>query len=324
MSNETPADQNQDQDLDTFSSEFFQLKAPETVEDESSEKEDPEVKIDANEEDTQTEEDTLVEDDSEEEAVAELPKKKTRFQERIDELTAKAREAERREALLQERLTELEKKDKKPEVTTPAVITDGPTPEDLDDDGNEKYPLGEFDPKYIRDLTKFSFRQELEQSKLQEAQEAQQKTFETQKAALQQEWVGKVETARERYPDLVEKGQALEAAFNGIDQPYADYLVATIQSMDFGVDVLYHLANNVDDARKIVEAGPTRATIALGRLEAKFADDAETKQRARPKVSNAPTPPPHSNKGSAVSMPEVEDTTDDLDAFAAKFFKKRR
>ena len=75
------------------------------------------------------------------------------------------------------------------------------------------------------------------------------------------------------------------------------------------------------EAKRIVDLGPTKAALALGRIEARFANAANPK--AAPKVSKAPTPPARLNRGSAQAMPDVPGDTDDLDAFSRQFFKKR-
>jgi hypothetical protein len=94
-------------------------------------------------------------------------------------------------------------------------------------------------------------------------------------------------------------------------------------SMDYGPDVLYHLSTNLEEAKQIVNSGPARATIALGRLEARYALQEDEKKQQKLKVSKAPTPPDRLNKGSMVSK-EIPDDTDDLDAFAAKLFSSPR
>ena len=47
--------------------------------------------------------------------------------------------------------------------------------------------------------------------------------------------------------------------------------------MDYGPDVLYHLATNVAEAQKIASQPLPQATLALGRLEARYALLAEEK-----------------------------------------------
>lgn len=317
----------EDVSLDDFADELFgQSKSqPEPASLEKSEDE-PAVEDDAQEEDnTQVgdEVDAPAEEDEETPEVDNKPKK-NRFQERIDELTSKAREAEREAAALKERLAKLEKTtepEPKPQV---AVVTEGPSPDDKNEDGTDKYPLGEFDPKFAADVVRHTLKVEREALIAQEREDKARLEKEQEVAVLQASWNEKLEPAKERYPDFIEKGQNLGATFDSIDGAYADYLTTTIMSMEFGPDVLYYLANNLDEATKIVQSGATKATIALGRLESKFAEAEETKQKARPKVSNAPTPPAHVNKGSAAAKAAVDPNTDDLDEFSRALFNKKR
>jgi len=333
MSTEETIVETVDDDLDTFSADFFGQKKAEPEQASPEVEDEQEQASDAPEEDTHSEDtDTLAddEDDTGEEKPSEAdPKpKKNRFQERIDELTGKAREAERREEALRLEFEALKAhldKDKKTETSktpTPVVENKGPAPDDKNEDGTDKYPLGEFDPQYIADKVDFRLDQREKEIKERQAQEAEQRELDTQRAALQSNWNEKLGPAKERYPDFDEKGQSLDSTFSDLDPAYGEYLAATMMAMDFGPDVLYYLANNIDEAKKIVDMGPTKATIALGRLEAKFAFADEEKQKARPKVSKAPNPP-LTNKGSSVSLPEVPPDTDDLDAFSSTFFKKK-
>lgn len=353
MSNDTPAEAQISDDLDTFSESFFgqkeSVKEPTSSEEsKTEEKEDSTLDSDIKDKkDTQPEsdeddessednedEDTLApegSDDTEEEEVeaeAEKPKpRKNRSRERIEELNTKFREEERKRQDVERRLEELTKKFEQNDQPKPVIKQEadtGPQPDDVTDDGTDKYPLGEFDPNYIRDLTKHTFKVEGERRRQEEVQEQAQKAAENERGVIAAEWQGKLEPARERYPDFQDKSQELLDTFNGLDPSYGEYLATAIMTMEYGPDVLYHLANNKDEAKKIVGMGAAKATLALGRLEAKFADASEEKKQARPKVSKAPVPPERVNKGSAVSKAEVDDDTDDLDAFATKLFKKGR
>lgn len=325
--NNTPVE-SQEEDLDLFASDFFSRKTPEP-ETTNSDDEDPVTTEDSdatNETQTDDEDDDTLapEDDDAEDKADEPAPKKTRFQERIDELTAKAREAERREQAMQAKLDEIISKQNEKPVTppTPVVEDNGPTPDAKNEDGTDKYPLGEFDPNYLKDSMKHMLQQERrtqeEQDKARQAQEKQ----DAEQAALLSTWNEKLTPAKEKYPDFQEKGQALLSTFESINEAYGEYLTATLMSMDYGPDVLYYLSNNPEEAQRIVDSGPQRASIALGRIEAKFADFEEAKQTARPKVSKAPTPPP-ANKGASPAVGTVALDTDDLDAFANLLFKKK-
>lgn len=318
-------------DLDLFSADFFgqNESTPEPASSEETEEADLDENDAPNEDTHGDEADDLDVDEDEgepeaEEEVAPAPKKKNRFQERIDDLVGKQRESERQ---LAEALRQLEDlKQNKPEPTpAPTAVEEntGPTVNDLNEDGTDKYPLGEFDPGYIRDLTRFTIQQEREAIKAQDERDEAQRQQDAQRAELQSGWNEKLGPAKERYPDFQEKGEQLLDTFSSIDQAYGEYLSAVLMSIDHGPDVLYYLANNPDEAAKIVNSGSTRATLALGAINARFAEAEQEKQSARPRVSKAPTPPPQ-NKGSAAALPEVPDDTDDLEAFNRKLFPNAR
>lgn len=318
-SDDTPINENHD-DLDAFEAEFF--GAPNYDKDKDVAKEEEVVVNDDDtleEEVTPEEDDTLApedEEEAEEEPKPEPPKKKDRFQERIDQMSEKVRLERERADALEARLAKLEQ-GKEPEAPKPeekAAETDGPQP--------DNYPLGEFDPDYVRDLIRFTHKQEREAEKAERAKEQAQEAANKAREELDGQWQAKLEPAQERYPDFHERGEELLETFADLEPAYGEFLSAAIMGMEHGPDVLYHLASNIDEAKRIAGLGPVGATIALGRLESKF-DKAEQEEPKRPKTSSAPPPPPR-NKGSAASAPEVADDTDDLAAFEAKFFKGYR
>lgn len=311
MSNEPTevfVDPNTD-DLDSFSSLFNgEAKEQETSTEEDNTNDTIE-EVETEEVETQEE----VNDPDGDDEPEEKPKKKVnRFQERINDLTAKAREAERAlEALKAEQAAKSE---------TPAavsVVEDGPTPDDLNPDGSDKYPLGEFDPNYIRDLTRHTIQKETEAARKQEEQSRAQRQEQEARNALHQEWTERLNPVTEKYDDFLDKTLGLETTFDGLDPEYSDYLVQTIKSLEHGPEVLYYFANHLDEAEKFVRSGPLRATLALGEINSMF--KGQTRKEA--KVSNAP-PPPQVNKGSKTRTTVAADT-DNLDAFSEMFFKKR-
>lgn len=322
---------NVESNLDDFSAEFFGQKEAHTEEANSGVNQEEDDELDAPENTQSNDEDTVESEESVEAEETPKPKKKQTAQERINEVVGKQREAERQlQAAIQE-IERLKQGTHKPEPTkevddSPAVLQQGPaepTPDDKNEDGSDKYPLGEYDPAYIKDLTKFTFQQEAEQAKIRAKEEEARAAQQAALSALEDTWSEKLVTAQERYPDFQEKGQSLISTFEGIDEKYGEYLSATVMSLDHGPDVLYYLANNPELANEIVMSGATKATISLGKLEAMFDDEGEKTTNIRPKVTKAPTPPPILNKGSAVSIPEVPEDTDDLDAFSQKFFKRK-
>lgn len=321
MSNEqTPVEPVTD-DLDAFSDELFGQSKSDSEPSSSEDIEEVVEESDAKEDTHADADDTSAPDDDEEteEAVDDNPKpKKNRTQERIVGLNSQLRETERKLAEAIARIEAQEKPEPKP--ATEAVGE--PKPTDVNADGTDKYPLGEFDPTYIKDLMRHTLAEDskVRDEKLKVSTE-EAKAAEAQ-ASLEASWNEKLAPAQERYPDFQDKIADLQPALGNIEEGYGTYLQNLFMDMEHGPDVLYYLANNPEEAVKIVESGATRATIALGRIEARFLEDNEEKPNARPKVSSAPPPPPR-NKGSAASV-EVPDDTDDLDAFAAKLFSKRR
>ncbi len=246
--------------------------------------------------------------------------------ERISELTARAKQAERAAEELERRLAALETKDTPAQTPTPkqaALDPDAPKPDDTLEDGTEKYALGEFDPAYIADLVKFMNQKERDADAEAKEQERLENAKKEHFERISTEWEGKLQKAEEAHPDLREKAAELEETFVDLDPEYGVYLAETIMSLDAGPEVLYYLANNLDEAEKIVKSGATRATIALGRLEARFLAEAEAAERA-PTPSRAPDPAPVINKGAGGGRVPFRADTDDLDAFTREFAKIKR
>lgn len=335
MSTEQNIDVTVEDSLDDFAAEFFgENKQPSDNAKSETEEVDTEADNDApTNDDTQTpaEEDGATEDDKSKENPGATDedtnraKPKNRLQERINELTAKARQAERER---DEALRKLEENSKpKPETkqVEEKAVTQGPKPDDKNEDGTDKYPLGEFDPKYNADFVKYTVQKTLDEERA--AREAQQKeeaklTAEEQyRSTLQETWNEKLDVVQERYPDYREKGEAMLEVFEGIDPAYGQYLTDTLMEMGSGPEVFYYLANNIDEAQNIVNAGPRKATIALAKLEAQLAGT-KTTETPKLKVTNAPTPPPQL-KGSSVAKAAVAPDTDDLVAFSKTFFSKK-
>jgi hypothetical protein len=241
-------------------------------------------------------------------------------------LTAKARNEERLRIDLERRLAEIEARKpedaKSPEPKKQVEASaEAPTPADLDEDGEPKYRLGEFDPLFIRDLTKFTINEERARAKAEDAEAEQKRLVEAAQEELKGSWLSKVEDAEKELPDLRENLGKVGEAFAGIDPNYGEFLAATIMTCDFGPQIMYYLSQNIGEAQKIVASGPAAATLAIGRLDARFSKPVKEDKRNTNKVSNAPNPPENRNRGSGVKGSVAADTTD-LGAFEKEFFKK--
>ena len=321
--------------IEDFEKDFFEVKeeipaedTEDTTEEVVQETDDEEDDTLATENDETSEEEEEDSTDEEETSEEEATPKKSRAQERIEELNSKYREEEREKLAALEELArlkkQLEQNDKEPKPEPKVEVTEdtGPRPDDTNEDGSDKYPLGEFDPLYLKDVIAHTLKMEREERDREDANRKVQEARDAEIAAVQKDWNEKLDPAKERYPDFEEKGQDLIDSFSDLDQSYGEYLTTVLMSMDYGPDVLYYLANNPDEARSIVNSGAAKATIALGRLESKFVDAADQKQKARPKVSKAPAPPPQ-NKGSMAAKGKIDATSADvdLDALAKELAK---
>jgi len=288
------------------------------------------------EETEDTEDDTLApvdeaEDEPEPEEVSDKPKKKT-AQERINDMRAKLGETERAaaaekaayelrqrdlEAKLAETLAKLEKPKSEPEAKAP-VSAESPDPNATNEDGTDKYPLGEFDPQYLKDVVRFTLDQETEARRAEEASRIEQQKAEESVTALQTNWETKLQDVEKEIPDLRTKSVDLVNEFSSLEPEYAEYLATTLMQMDSGPQVMYYLSQHLDEAKQIVSKGPVGATIALGRLEAQFSAKTE---KPKPVVSSAPEPIETRTRGAGGKFDTAPDT-DDLKAFKQIFYKR--
>jgi hypothetical protein len=332
MSTEQTTDTTVTDNLDDFASTFFGEDG-EPSDNAKSETEEAVKETDSDaptdEQDTHSADDGATEEEAEAEPEDEptdddgaKAKPKNRYQERINELTAKARQAERERDELLRKLEEKNnppKADPKPEAKTEP--SEGPSPTDKNEDGTDKYPLGEFDPKFVKDTVQHMLNEQLREQAKQQQEQQKLSAEEQYRATLTDTWNEKLEVVQERYPDYQEKGEQMLAVFEGIDPAYGQYLTDTLMEMDAGPEVFYYLSNNLDKAQEIVNAGPRKATIALAKIEAQLAGETPT-QAPKVKVTKAPTPPPQL-KGSAISKASIPLDTDDLDAFSKALFTKK-
>lgn len=305
-------------DLDAFSNDFFGRKTDDEPATTGEAEQEPVEAGEVEETEAQTEDDAP----QVEEEPAAKPVKKT-AEDRINELVKQREDAKREgQAALDSLRKEFE--EKLAALQPKALVPDAsgePTPADLKEDGTEKYPLGEFDPQYIRDLTRFTLETERNQAAAKAETERKQNEVAQTRQALTNDWNGRVEAAKAEYPDLIEKGQELMQNFNNLPTDYANYLSDVLMQMDKGPDVLYYLSNHPEEAIKIVNSGAQKATLALGRIESRFIEADAQKAQAKPKISKAPEPPAVRARGTNGAF-MVSPDTDDLNAFEKSFFSK--
>lgn len=330
-------------DLEDFEA-LFEGRAEETVKEEPKEEgEEPEAdeaeeEIDADDNSADNDDSSATEeeesDDEPEEGEEETAeeeedskpkgkKKKNSVQDRIDELTAARREAEREadrwRAIAEERERNQNKGKEEESNTKDSNAEPEVAAPDVTD--KDKYPLGDLDPQYQADLLDYKLEQRIAQLEKERQTSEQQKAEQARQAALQQEWETKMQDAETRHENYRETVASLEGEFKGVDPAHGQFIAETVMRMENGPDVLYHLATNPDTVREIINSNPVNAALALGRLEASLATDSGPKRKV--KETKAPPPPKSVNKGNKVSL-SVKPDTDDLDAFEDVFFDSKK
>lgn len=184
------------------------------------------------------------------------------------------------------------------------------------------YEFGVIDPAYQRDLTKFFV--EADRKAASEAS-AQAAAGETQN----KKFLDTVQRGLEKYDDY------LQVVVQGADTgkwkltPVAAH---TIIDSEFGHEIAYHLAKNPDEAATIAELPDYRQAAAIGRLEARFAAEAEannaddgeggdggganTEQTPKPKnATGAPKPPVRQSERNGGGEFKASPDTKNLDAY---------
>jgi len=217
---------------------------------------------------------------------AEAPKPKPTAKDRIDELTAKRREAEREAEYWKAKALQA--------PTTPAPAPQA-TPEEQEPDPAD-YEHGEMDAGFIRDHATFHATKAFEErlAKL---------NRERAEASAQTAWQAKEEAAQTKYPDYREKvvdGAARQAWDCTQD------MATAIRESDLGPDLAYHLATNPGEARRIASLSPHSQIRELGKLEAQLSAPAAPQPKL---VSSAPDPIPavRGNGGRFEAAPDTGD-----------------
>lgn len=196
------------------------------------------------------------------------PEKPDGVQKRINELTAKARAAERRAEIL-ERQLEANQRQQAPSKEEPAAPQAKPSI-----DQYESYD------DYVEALADWKTDQKLaarDKAAHEERTQSKQKESRQQVAERVQK---QIEDGRGKYSDFDEK------VMLNPDLPITASMVEIIADIEAGADITYYLADHPEEAADIASMSPTRQAIALGRIEATLS---ATKSPAKT-VSSAPAP----------------------------------
>lgn len=218
------------------------------------------------------------------EGQAEQPKPKKTAQERINELTAKTRQAERDAEYWRQ-----EAQRHQQQAPAPKAEPEGdgaPNPSD--------YVYGETDAAYIRDHATFvatkTVREEMAKQSAQSQLQSQVATFEARMA--------------QQYPDGEPAGitaiKRMTTLSDGIVQP--------ILASEIGPKLADHLGSNPAELRRLFGLSPALQAYELGKLETRLSSKVQPKT-----VTNAPEPTP-TVRGAGGQFKAAPDT-DDFAAF---------
>lgn len=133
--------------------------------------------------------------------------------------------------------------------------------------------------EYAKALAEFSTEKALAER---DRQVAQQREQEAQQRIIQS-WAQKVQEAKAELPDFDDLVASSDVVVNNAVRD-------AILESDVGPKILYHLAENNDLAKKIASLSPNAALREIGKLEARFEVNPETKQTAPVVRSKAPAP----------------------------------
>lgn len=201
--------------------------------------------------------------------------KRSRVQERIDELTRdkytllQDRDYWRQKALAEE-------KPKEPEPESPKE----PQLEDFSD--TEDYLKAH--ASWTRSYIGYERQRTIQEAREQAQREAENQRKQASQQQVQGQWAERMNEARTRLDGF--DAIALNPNIT-VNETMAD----VIMDSDKGPDLLYHLGKYPEKAARIAAMPPSRAAAALGKLEA------EVMSQKTPKSSNAP-PPPKPERGS--------------------------
>lgn len=201
----------------------------------------------------------------------EKPKANPKLERRFSEIT-KQREEARKEA-------QREREAREALEARLAVLERQPTPQapKVDEEPQPSQFNDAFE--YAKALAEYTADKRIGEMKRQEAEERQaqerQKVIET--------WASKVQAAKASMPDFDDIVASSDVVVN-------DDIRDAILESDVGPQILYHLAENDDVAKRIAGLSPKQALREIGKLEARF-EVKETAPEPKPIVrSKAPAP----------------------------------
>ena len=221
--------------------------------------------------------DAGAEPDADDEGEGDKPQpRRSRRDERIDELTWRLRETERR--------LEAATAPKEPAAQPAAEASTRPNP--------DTYPGGVFDEQYLEDLTDWKAEQVVDRR-------FQQQAAQTQARTAQQAFQDRQAEFSKAKPDF-------DAKVYRSNWDCTPVMKDALITSDQGPAVAYHLASNPDEARRIAAMDSIAQIRAIGRLEAQLTPASDNKPSAKT-ITDAPDPAPQVRSARGTFAPTLRD-----------------
>lgn len=231
----------------------------------------------------------------------EKPKPGASVEDRIAELTAETREAQRQAAEARREAAELRSQ---AEAAAPPKEAAGTDPDQAPDPA--KYEFGEADARFIADTATFHARAEFQR-------QAQAAELKAQFATMEADWQTKLAAPEviEKYPDF---DTVVTKAADAGDWDCSPLMAIGIKQSPVGADVAYHLATNKADAARIARLTPIEQALEFGRLEGRYMHAPKAAAPEAVKTTSAPPPPAARARGAGGTF-AVQADTEDFGAF---------
>ncbi len=232
------------------------------------------------------------------------------FQKRINSLTKKVRDAERRESywrgVAEGGGRPADREEGSGGDRTVVVPAGPPTMPDPSD-----YEHGIYDPTYIKDNNEFL----IAAAEYRFEQRRKESTEGERTKEIHKSFIKRMKEAEKEDPLILEMMEDPE--FFPANRPEIAPVVAIIKESEMAPQILTHLYTHRDELESILRLAPVSAAREIGKLEAKITGAPKTQTR---KVSQAPKPvKPVGDGGSGPPLVDAED-----DKLSTEEFMKRR
>lgn len=245
-----------------------------------SETEESEVVETTDESDDEGSEEELSAKDSEDDK----PRKKGGFQRRIDKLNSRIADRDREiEFLRTQAQRATEPKESKVEAK-PASVEGKPNPDDFETHAEFNEALMDW---------------KLEQKSKDESQKLHKAKLETEQANRQKTYLERVKAFSETNDDFQE-------VLTSSASPMTPVMQEAILDSEVGPALVYELAKNPEEAKRIAELPPIAAAREMGRLEVRLSRDASTKTETK-QLTKAPKPLEPLGKSSSTASKSIAD-----------------